>query len=192
MGEVEGSSLDEDITELLVLAKKGDRAAEERFYHLVYKQLHRLAKSALRRERAGHTLQTTEIIHEAYVRLTRSPLGFNDRMHFFRVAAHTMRRILVDYARKHRAQKRGTGVPAVNLENVCIPIDEQVEQVMELDDALHRLERQDPRVCKVVELRFFAGLSIDETASALGIASRTVKRDWEFAKSWLYAELQRR
>lgn len=179
-----------ELTQLLALARQGDRAAEEQFYALVYDQLHRLASSALRKERSGHTMQTTDIVHEAYLRLTRSSLSLSDRLHFFRIAAKTMRRILVDHARRRSSKKRGSGLTPQDLECVNASIDQHVEKVLQLDEALSRLEKQDQRVCKVVEMRFFAGLSIEETADALGVSSRTIKRDWEFAKSWLHAELE--
>ncbi|HYK88787.1 MAG TPA: sigma-70 family RNA polymerase sigma factor [Acidobacteriota bacterium] len=180
------------LTELLAHWGKGDQKALEELIPLVYDELRRLARHYLRNESNEHTLQTTALVHEVYLRLPRCPeTQFQDRAHFFAVAAQLMRRILVDRARERLALKRGAG--AVNLEldpALGLAKKEQVN-VLALDDVLTALEKLDPQQCRIVELRFFGGLSIEETATALGISPATVKRSWAAAKAWLYRELRR-
>jgi RNA polymerase sigma factor (TIGR02999 family) len=160
-------------------------------FPLVYDELRRVAHRHLEREAEGHTLSTTALVHEAYLRLCDQPNGaFNDRVHFFAIAASAMRRILVDHARRHHAAKRGDGVRPVPLESIeAIPLDERAGMIVALDDALLQLASLDARQAQVVELRFFGGLTEDETAQALGIGLRTAKRDWAKARSWLYQTL---
>ena len=157
---------------------------------VVYRELHQIARRLMRAEAANHTLQATALVHEAYLRLAGSKaVAFKDRVHFFAVAATVMRRILVDYARAKRADKRGGCERApVDLLGPSVNIDEP-ERVLAIDVALNRLSQLDERQARVVELRFFAGMTIDETAEALGISARTVKREWQLARAWLYGEL---
>jgi RNA polymerase sigma factor (TIGR02999 family) len=159
---------------------------------IVYDELHRLAHHYMRTERHGHTLQTTALVNEAYLRLVDVPrMAWRDRAHFFAMAATMMRRILVDHARAHARDKRGGGVILTSLdENVAAP--GQDLDVIALDEALERLARIDERQARLVELRYFAGLTIDESAEALGISTGTVKREWAIAKAWLYRELHPR
>jgi RNA polymerase sigma factor (TIGR02999 family) len=157
----------------------------------VYEQLHRMAARQMRRERPGHTLQTTALVNEAYLKLVnQKETDWKNRAHFFGVAARVMRRILVDHARGRLAGKRGGGLEALPLNEALVFSEDRCAQVVALDDALKQLETKDERVSRVVELRFFAGLSVDETAEALRISARTVKRDWNFGRAWLRSELQ--
>jgi RNA polymerase sigma factor (TIGR02999 family) len=169
----------------------GDREAADRLVAEVYPELKRIAARHMRRERAGHTLQTTALVNEAYVKLVHQrEADWSNRAHFFAVAAQIMRRILVDHARAKLADKRGAGGIVVPLDEAFVFSPERSEQIVALDEALTRLESQDERVSRVVELRFFAGLSVEETAEALKISERTVKRDWQFGRAWLQAELE--
>jgi RNA polymerase sigma factor (TIGR02999 family) len=179
------------ITELLIKVKAGDRKAEAELAPLVYKELRALAAYYMRRERPNHTLQPTALMHEAYLRLMgQDQIDWTSRTHFFAVAANMMRRILVDYARARRAAKRGSGGPQVSLTDAMdLTLDPSWEKIIDVDEALLRLTEIDERQARVVELRFFAGLEVDEVADVLGISSRTVKRDWQFAQSWLYGQL---
>lgn len=169
----------------------GDRSALDRAFPLVYDELRHLAHRHLQREAAGHTLSTTALVHEAYLRLGERPSPpWGDRAHFFALAATAMRRILVDHARRQHAAKRGGAPRRVPLEGIeGMPAEERAELFVALDDALERLARLDPRQARVVECRFFGGLTETETAEALGIGLRTAKRDWAKARSWLYGEL---
>lgn len=163
---------------------------------LVYNQLRRLAHHQLGAEETGHTLTTTALVHETYLKLVdQTRVDWQDRAHFFAVATRLMRRILVDYARRHRAARRGgqpDGAPPkpISLDEVELPAAERAEALLALDEALDRLERFDARLARVVECRFFAGLEEAETAIALGVSQRTVARDWAVAKGWLYRELR--
>ena len=155
----------------------------------VYAELRRLAHHYMRAERTSHTLQTTALVHEAYLRLAGvDRMQFRDRAHFIAMAATMMRRILVDYARAHARDKRGGGISVTSLQDVAVGSRQDVDLVA-LDDALERLARFDPRQARIVELRFFGGLTIEETAEALGVSAKTVKRDWAIAKAWLHQEL---
>jgi RNA polymerase sigma factor (TIGR02999 family) len=159
---------------------------------LVYDEMRRLAHRYLRRERPGHTLQSTALVHEAFVRLTGNrPPPWEDRAHFFGIAAHLMRQILVEYARSRNAGKRGGAAIKLALDNVEEPSAKADLDIVALDDALNDLARIDPQQSRVVELRFFSGLSIEDTAQVLGISESTVKRDWNTARVWLYRELDR-
>lgn len=189
-GMENGTPASGEVTRLLGDIRAGNKAAESELLKLVYDDLRRLASRQMRREGAGHTLQTTALVHEAYLRLLgeRSSNG-QDRAHFFRLAAQTMRRILVDYARARRAGKRGGDVPHVSLDNAQIPTGEQWDDVILVDAALSRLATLDEQHARLVELRFFAGLTVKETAEALGISPRTVTRNWDFVQAWLYTDI---
>lgn len=176
-----------DVTQLLVNWSRGDRAALEQLTPLVYGELRRLASRYLRRERPGHTLQSTALVHEAYLRLIdQRSVHWQNRAHFFGIAARLIRRILVDHARSHHAQKRGADAPMLSLDEAIATPQKRDLNLVALDDALERLAQFDPQQSRVVELRFFTGLSIEETAEVLGISPATVKRDWVAAKAWLY------
>lgn len=180
----------QDLTRLLLAWSAGDPEALERLTPLVYQELHRLAAAYMARERPGHTLQATALVHEAYLRLVDlQGVGWRDRAHFFAVAARTMRRILVDFARAREYQKRAGGGDRVSLEESLVISGEPGAGLVALDDALNRLAAIDDRKSRIVELRFFGGLQVDETAEALNISSETVMRDWRAAKAWLYLQL---
>lgn len=191
MSESEGQ--ESRITQLLRLMQSGDRDAADRLVSEVYPELKRIAARHMRRERPGHTLQTTALVNEAYVKLVhQKEADWSNRAHFFAVAAQIMRRILVDHARTKLAEKRGGGAAALPLDEAFVFSPERSREVVALDEALSRLETHDRRVSRVVEMRFFAGLSVEETAEALRISARTVKRDWQFGRAWLQAELEPR
>ena len=157
---------------------------------LVYGELHRMAARQMRRERDDHTLQTTGLVHETYLRLCGSePIDWQDRGHFYAVAAQQLRRVLVDYARRGRSEKRGGNQPKFSLAEADCPVVDRDERLLAIDEALARLEALDQRAAKVIELRFFGGLSEKEAAEALGISVATLKRDWDFARTWLTAQL---
>lgn len=179
-----------DVTQLLSEWSNGDASALDRLMPLVYSELRRLARRCLRRERAGHTMQTTTLVHEAYFRLVDAArVPWRDRAHFFAMSARLMRRVLVDEARRRRFQKRGGNFTRISLDEAMMVSPERDADVLALDEALDRLAKFAPRKCEVVELRFFAGLSIEETATAMGISSDIVKREWRTAKLWLLHEL---
>lgn len=183
--------MQEDVTRLLREWGNGDPRALDRLTPLVYGELKRLAGRYLRRERPDHTLQSTALVHEAYLRLIdQHSVQWQNRAHFFGVAAQLIRRILVDYARNRNAAKRGAGACKLSLDDVIEPprIERGLDLVA-LDDSLEALTRIDPQQSRIVELRFFAGLSIEETAEVLRISPATVKRDWTAAKAWLYRDL---
>ncbi len=179
-----------EVTQLLKAMRAGDARAAETLLPLVYGELHRLAKSYMRRERPDHTLQATALINEAYLRLARDDVDWQNREHFIGLAAHVMRRVLVDYARAHKAEVRGGGLQRVELEEGLAISPERTEEVLLLDEALGRLADVNPRQARVVELRYFGGLSVEQIAGVLGIASRSVKRDWAVARVWLFKELR--
>ena len=180
------------VTQLLARWSDGDTGAREALIPLVYDELRRVARSALSRQRSGHTLGSTALVHEAYIRLVgRSSVRFENRAHFFAVASHLMRRILVDHARKHNAVKRGgENLTLVLDDEVALPEKREVD-LSALDDALTLLATLDARQANIVEMRFFGGLSIDETSHVLGISSATVKREWATARTWLYDAMTR-
>ena len=179
-----------DVTRLLVRLTDGDRAVLDDLLPLIYGELRRLAGGYLRRERQGHTLEPTALVHEAYLRMVdQTQVRWQNRAHFFGVAAQMMRRILVDHARAHQTAKRGSGGIKVSLDDVLEISDEQMDSMLALDEALKALEQIDPQKSRIVELRFFGGLSIEETAEALGIGTATVIRQWRMAKAWLYNEV---
>jgi RNA polymerase sigma factor (TIGR02999 family) len=182
----------QEITQLLVDWSNGDEQALERLMPLVYQELHRLAHRHFGRERAGHTLQTTALVHEAYMRMIdQREVHWQNRLHFFAVAAQMMRRILVDYARTRRFAKRGGGAQHVSIDEAMVVSDERAADVVALDEALTSLAEFDQRKSKMVELRFFGGLSIEETAEALDVSPGTVMRDWTLAKAWLQREINK-
>lgn len=171
-------------------AGTGDAAALQRVFPVVYDELRRLAHRQLLGEPAGLTLHTTDLVHEAYLRLVAQDANrWKNRSHFLSIAAMAMRRILVDHARTYRSEKRGGGVPRVSLDTVDVPLEDRTEFLVALDEALERLRQLDARQASVVECRFFGGMTEAETAEALGVGLRTAKRDWVKARSWLYAEL---
>ena len=179
-----------DVTQLLLAWRNGDGSALDRLMPLVYDELRRLARKCLRRERAGHTMQTTTLVHEAYLRLIdANRVPWEDRAHFFAIAAQLMRRVLVDEARKRHFQKRGGEFTRISLDEALVVSRERDVELIALDEALDRLAKFAARKCRVVELRFFAGLSIEETAAALSISTDIVKREWRTAKLWLLHEL---
>jgi RNA polymerase sigma factor (TIGR02999 family) len=181
-----------DVTRLLVQWSGGDESALENLMPLVYSELHRLAAIYLSRERPGHTLQSTALVHEAFLRLVdQNSVQWQNRAHFYGVAAQMIRRILVDHARAHLTAKRGSGALKLSIEDALNEPKRQDLDIVALDDALTSLGQFDPQQCHVVELRFFSGLSIEETAEALRISPATVKRDWNAAKAWLYREIVR-
>jgi RNA polymerase sigma factor (TIGR02999 family) len=175
-----------EVTALLTAWSKGDESAYDKLVPLVYDELHRLAHRHMNRERKGHTLQTTALVDEAYLRLAGQRVPWQNRSHFFAIAAQLMRRILVDHARSHQYAKRGAGAPHVSLDNALEMSEERAAELVALDEALDDLARLDPRKARVVELRFFGGLEIEETAQVLGVSPNTVKRDWRTARAWLY------
>lgn len=180
----------ENITELLASYGRGDKESLDQLIPIVYDELRRQAARYLRREQAGHTLQTTALIHEAYVRLVdQRNMQWQNRAHFFGIAAQMMRRILVDHARSKKRAKRGGSDIRVSLGDAEVAAKDQELDVVALDRALERLARIDEQQSRVVELRFFSGLSVEETAEVMGISKSTVKRDWSMAKAWLHREL---
>jgi RNA polymerase sigma-70 factor, ECF subfamily len=179
-----------NVTQLLLQWRSGDEAAFERLIPLVYGELRRLARQCLRREQDGCAIMTTTLVHEAYLRLLdASQVPWQDRAHFFAIAAQLMRRVLVEEARRRKYQKRGGELTRVALDEAAAVIDERAIEVLALDEALSKLERFAPRKCRVVELRFFGGLSIEETAVALEVSVDIVKREWRTAKLWLLGAL---
>lgn len=179
-----------DVTGLLLSWRQGDAGALDRLVPLVYDELRRVARRHLRREPPGHSLQATALVHEVYLRLVDvDRMTLKSRTHFFAVAARLMRQILVDHARRKRAGKRGGGVTMMSLDEVSPAAQTSSVDVLALDQALDALSSFDIQQCRVVELRFFAGLNIDEAAEALGISTATVEREWAMAKAWLYQRL---
>ncbi len=179
----------EEVTRLLVDYSKGDQQALEQLLPLVYNELRRLAAGYLRREREDHTLQPTALVHEAYLRLLGQDVEWQNRAHFFGVAANMMRRILVDHARQHQAEKRGSGEVKIALDEAINLSSERATDLIALDDALTALAAFDPQKSRMIELRYFAGLSVEETAQVLGISIATFSRQWKTTKAWLYREI---
>jgi RNA polymerase sigma-70 factor (ECF subfamily) len=181
-----------DVTLLLKRHTDGDSNALSELIPVLYKELQHLASSYLQRERPDHTLQTTALVHEAYLRLVdQKEVTWNNRAHFFAVAAQMMRRILVDYARKHKALKRGSSSPKISLEQAAAFSKEQTHEMLVVDELLTRLASFDPQGGRIVELRFYGGLSVEETAEVMGISSAKVKREWSVARAWLVREVNR-
>ena len=188
-----GISSPKEVTQLLVDWGNGNKAALDQLMPLVYKELRRLASQYLRRERHNHTLQSAALVNEAYLRLVDySNLRWQDRAQFFGLAAQLMRRILIDHARSHHYAKRGGGAHRVSLDEAAILSEERASDLVALDDALTSLSAVDPRKSQVVELRFFGGLNIEETAEVLELSSMTVQREWRWAKAYLYREISNR
>jgi RNA polymerase sigma factor (TIGR02999 family) len=182
-----------EVTTLLVAWSDGDRAALEELTPLVYTELHRLAHNHMRRERQANTLQTSALVNEAYLRLIdQRSVRWQNRAHFFSIAARLMRRILIDHARSHQYAKRGGGTRRVSLDEAALVAQEQAAELIDLDDALQSLAAIDPRKCQVIELRFFGGMSVEESAEVLGVSAVTVMRDWTTAKAWLQREMQKK
>ncbi len=182
----------EDITQLLLEWSDGDRESMERLVPLVYNELRRIASRYLTGERSDHSLQPSDVVHEAYFRLVdQNAVRWRNRGHFFAIAAQTMRRILVDHARMHKYAKRGGGKPRLSIDLVGEPAIERPSDLVALDDALTSLSDFDPATARIVELRFFGGLSIDETADVVGTSRATVVRQWRMAKAWLHREFTR-
>jgi RNA polymerase sigma-70 factor, ECF subfamily len=180
-----------EITQLLRAVRAGNGEVADRLASLVYRELRRVAARYMAREKPGHTLQPTALVHEIYMRLLdKRDLDWQDRTHFFAVAAREMRRVLVDLSRIRHAKKRG-GAEArrIDLEEAVVYSEENIADLLVLNDALDRLAAIDPRQREIIDLRFFGGLTIDEVAETLGLSSRTVKREWNFAKAWLYEQL---
>ncbi len=187
---VVGATAPADITVLLHRFQRGDGDAQNQLVNAVQVELRVIASRYMRREKVGHTLQTTALVNEAYLKLVNiKSTSWQDRAHFFAVAAQIMRRILVDHARQHIAGKRGGGMEALPLDEALVFSPERSGQLVELDDALKELEKHDPRACQVIELRFFGGLSVEESAEVLKISPRTVRREWTFARAWLREQL---
>jgi RNA polymerase sigma factor (TIGR02999 family) len=176
----------ERVTQLLINWRNGDKAAFDQLMPLVYEELRRLARRFMRKERRDHTLQTSALINEAYLRLVdHTAANWQNRAHFFAVAAQVMRHILIDHARNYKYEKRGGGAQKVPLDEAAVFSEERVAELVALDDALTSLSALDPRKSQIIELRFFGGLSIEETAEVMGLSPTTVQREWRSAKSWL-------
>jgi len=180
-----------EVTLLLRAMKSGDESAAGRLLPLVYNELHRLARHYMQRERSDHTLQPTALINEAYLRLAHDNVDWQSRQHFIGVAATVMRRVLVDHARAHNAAMRGGDLQRVELDEGLAISRERSTELLALHDALNRLEEINPRQAKVVELRYFAGLSVEEIAGVLNVSPRSVKRDWALARLWLFKEIEK-
>jgi RNA polymerase sigma factor (TIGR02999 family) len=179
-----------EITQLLAEWSDGNQSALDELYPLVYEELHRLARRYMSRERKGHTLQTTALINEAYVRLVdQKNVHWANRSHFFAISAQIMRRILIDHARRHAYAKRGGGAQQVSLDEAAVVTSGIGSELIRLDEALKTLAKLDQRRCHVVELRYFGGLSNEEIAGVLNVSENTVTRDWNMARAWLYQQL---
>ena len=176
----------EEVTRLLLDWSNGDQAAIDKLMPLVYGELHRLARHYMRRERPDHTLQTSALINEAYLRLVDQSVSWQNRAHFFGICARLMRQILMEYARSRNLAKRGGNQQKVSLDEVLVFSEERAAELVAIDDALKKLAAIDERKSTIVELKFFGGLSIDEMAEVLGISTPTVEREWRSAKTWLY------
>ena len=183
----------DNITQLLIDLSNGDRAAVDILLPVIYDELRKLASNYLRRERPDHTLQPTALVHEAYLRLVdQTRVNWQNRAHFFGVAAQIMRRLLVDHARKFNAEKRGHDFQKLSLDENIDRAVERSSELIALDEALKSLAEFDEQKARLVELRYFGGLSIEETADVLGVTPTTIKRHWRFAKAWLYEEMQKK
>ena len=180
-----------DVTQLLAELSGGNRSVVDRLIPVVYDELHQLAERELRRERAGHTLNATALVHEAYVKLIdQHRVDWQNRAHFMAIAAQSMRRILINYAKSRSAQKRGSGMPVITFIEEAMPRETPPEELLALDEALTRLEKLNERQIKVIEYWFFGGLTHEEIADVLEISLPTVRRDWRFARAWLSRELK--
>ena len=182
-----------EVTLLLSALTNGEDRAASKLIPLVYDELRRLAGSYMRRERVDHTLQATALVHEAYLKLIEQrSVNWQSRAHFFGIAAQLMRRILIDHARGHVREKRGGEQQKVSLDEAFVFAEHRADELLAVDDSLNLLAKIDPRQARVVELRFFGGLNVEEAAEVLGVSPKTVKRDWSVAKAWLYADLRER
>ena len=181
-----------DVTQILSKIEAGDAKAADELLPLVYDELRKLAAARMANERPDHTLQATALVHDAYVRLVGSTTeqDWKNRGHFFAAAADSMRKILIDSARRRQAQKRGAGFEQISLNEVGPGVELRLDDMVDLDDALSRLEKVDPMAVKIAKLRVFAGLSVEEAAKSLGVSPRSAYRDWSFAQAWLYRELR--
>lgn len=180
------------VTQLLAGIRTGDRGALDRLFMLVYEDLHSRAHRQLAQAYGAQTLSTTALVHETYLKLSAAERpAWQDRRHFFGVAARAMRQIIVDQARRRLARKRGGRVQRLDISEVDVPIEERAEELLALDAAVERLEQENPRLAEVVNLRFYAGLSVEDAARAIDISERTVKRDWRLARAFLYGELEK-
>lgn len=180
-----------NITQLLLTVNNGDQDAYKKLFELVYDELRRIANRQLNYEYSDHTFSKTELVHEAYLKMIdQSKVDFNDRTHFYAIAARSMRQLLVDYARKKKADKRGGGNEPLPLDEHVFHIKKHAENIIELDEYLDQLSELDERLGQIVELRFFAGLNIDETAKMMGLSASTINRDWAKARGWLYQRLK--
>jgi RNA polymerase sigma factor (TIGR02999 family) len=181
-----------DLTLLLNRMRQGDRDAGDQAAAIMYRELHRIASREMRRERAGHTLQATALVNEAYLRLAgpSQSLQIQDRAHFFALAAKQMRRVLIDHARSFRAQRRGGGALPLDLDRVALGTSQEDVDLLMLNECLDELERLDPRAAHVVELRYFGGYTDNEVVEAMGGSLSTIRRDWEFARSWLFDRMR--
>ncbi|HLV87775.1 MAG TPA: sigma-70 family RNA polymerase sigma factor [Candidatus Sulfotelmatobacter sp.] len=183
----------EDVTLLLSALTRGEQHAASKLIPVVYDELRRLAASYMRRERIDHTLQATALVNEAYLKLVEQrSVDWQSRAHFFGIAAQLMRRILIDHARGQLRQKRGGEMQMVSLDEAFVFSEQQGDELLAINDSLEKLTKVDPRQARVVELRFFGGLTVEEAAQVLGVSPKTVKRDWNVAKAWLYADLKER
>ena len=181
------------VTELLHRWSGGDEQARDALVPLLYDELRRVARRNLRSQQRDHTLQSTALVHEVFLRLVnQESVRWDDRIHFFAVASHLMRRIIVDQARRRNAAKRGGNAVTLLLDDQIAPAKQRALDVVALDDALHELSKISPQLSRIVEMRFFAGFSIEESAQAMGVSPATVKRDWAVARAWLYRELARK
>jgi RNA polymerase sigma factor (TIGR02999 family) len=182
--------LQHEVTRILHDWSGGDANAPERLMPLVYDEMRRLARSFLARERGGHTLQPTALVNEAYLRLVdQTRVNWQNRAHFYGIAASMMRRVLIDHARAHATEKRGGGAIRLSIDDVQVSLEERAASFVSLDEALGRLAEMDERKGRIVEMRFFGGLSDEEIGEVLGVSTRTVLRDWKTARLWLYREL---
>ena len=182
--------LQHEVTQILHEWSDGDADAPARLMPLVYNELRRQARNYLAKERGSHTLQPTALVHEAYLRLVnQTRISWQNRAHFFGIAANMMRRVLVDHARAHASEKRGGAAVRLSIEDIQIPLEQRASDLIALDDALEKLAQFDDRKAKIVELRFFGGLTDEEIAEVLNVSSRTVLREWKTARLWLYREL---
>lgn len=179
-----------EVTQLLISWSDGDKGALEQLLPMIYRSLQKIAHSHLNRERSSHTLQTTALVHEAYLKLIdQNSVEWKNRSHFFAIASQAMRRILLDHARKQIAEKRGGEREKISLEDVDIALVTSNRELLALDEALNELEKIDPQQSRIVELRYFGGLTVEETAEVLQISPRTVAREWAMARAWLYRNL---
>lgn len=182
-----------EVTQLLARLSAGDQSASAKLIALVYPELRSMARRCMRNERPGHTLQATGLVHEAYLRLIGlDRIQWQNRAHFFGIAARVMRQVLLDYAREHHARKRGGGAARVDLDDNLLIAEDHLDDVMAMDESLDRLAEVDPDQARLIELRFFAGMTVDEIAEVMAISTATVKREWSHAKAWLRRDMSQR